>query len=152
MFAKYLLIFFVSMVPLVELRGSIVMAVGMDLDYWTSLAVCVVGNMLPVPFIILFIRQIFAWMRRHMPKLDGFVAKIESKAHLKGETVQKYGPLGLLIFVAIPLPGTGAWTGALVAALLDMRMRKAVPSILLGVLIAAGIMTAITFGVIHIAG
>ena len=120
--------------------------------YALALTAAVLGNMLPVPFIILFIRQIFAWMRRHMPKLDGFVAKIESKAHLKGETVQKYGPLGLLIFVAIPLPGTGAWTGALIAALLDMRMRKAVPSILLGVLIAAGIMTAITFGVIHIAG
>ena len=152
MLKSYLIVFFISMLPLIELRGAIPVGIGMGLPILPTYLVCVVGNMLPVPFIILFIRQIFAWMRRHMPKLDGFVAKIESKAHLKGETVQKYGPLGLLIFVAIPLPGTGAWTGALVAALLDMRMRKAVPSILLGVLIAAGIMTAITFGVIHIAG
>ena len=147
-----LLTFLVAMVPVVELRGAIPFGVVRGLNLWTAIIASVLGNLVPVPFIILFIRRIFAWMRAHMPKLDGFVAKIESKAHLKGETVQKYGPLGLLIFVAIPLPGTGAWTGALVAALLDMRMRKAVPSILLGVLIAAGIMTAITFGVIHIAG
>ena len=149
---KVISTFFISMLPVVELRLGLPYGIALGLDYPLALTAAVLGNMLPVPFIILFIRQIFAWMRRHMPKLDGFVAKIESKAHLKGETVQKYGPLGLLIFVAIPLPGTGAWTGALVAALLDMRMRKAVPSILLGVLIAAGIMTAITFGVIHIAG
>ena len=147
-----LLTFLVAMVPVVELRGAIPFGVVRGLNLWTAIIASVLGNLVPVPFIILFIRRIFAWMRAHMPKLDGFVAKIESKAHLKGETVQKYGPLGLLIFVAIPLPGTGAWTGALVAALLDMRMRKAVPSILLGVLIAAGIMTALTFGGIHIAG
>ena len=102
--------------------------------------------MLPVPFIILFIRQIFAWMRRHMPKLDGFVAKIESKAHLKGETVQKYGPLGLLIFVAIPLPGTGAWTGALVAAMMEMRLKRAFPAIAIGVVIAGVIVSVVTYG------
>ena len=140
---KFISTFFISMLPVVELRLGLPYGIALGLDYPLALTAAVLGNMLPVPFIILFIRQIFAWMRRHM---------IESKAHLKGETVQKYGPLGLLIFVAIPLPGTGAWTGALVAALLDMRMRKAVPSILLGVLIAAGIMTALTFGVIHIAG
>ena len=120
-----LLTFLVAMVPVVELRGAIPFGVVRGLNLWTAIIASVLGNLVPVPFIILFIRRIFAWMRAHMPKLDGFVAKIESKAHLKGETVQKYGPLGLLIFVAIPLPGTGAWTGALVAALLDMRMRKA---------------------------
>ena len=82
--------------------------------------------------------------------MDSFITKLENKAHLKGETVRKYGPLGLLIFVAIPLPGTGAWTGALIAALLDMRLKSAVPSIFLGVCIAATIMTLLTFGVIHI--
>ena len=91
-------------------------------------------------------------MRAHMPKLDGLVTRMEKKAEKNRAAVEKYAFWGLAILVAIPLPGTGAWTGALVAALLDMRMRKAVPSILLGVLIAAGIMTAITFGVIHIAG
>ena len=85
-----------------------------------------------------------------MPKMDSFISKLETKAHLKGETVRKYGPIALLLFVGIPLPGTGAWTGALIAALLDMRIKKAVPCIFLGVLIAAAIMTCITFGVIHV--
>lgn len=147
---KFISTFFISMLPVVELRLGLPYGIALGLDYPLALTAAVLGNMLPVPFIILFIRQIFAWLRRHIPRLDGFVEKLENKAHLKGETVQKYGPLGLLIFVAIPLPGTGAWTGALIAALLDMRLRKAVPSILLGVLIASGIMSAITFGLIKI--
>ena len=109
---KFISTFFISMLPVVELRLGLPYGIALGLDYPLALTAAVLGNMLPVPFIILFIRQIFAWMRRHMPKLDGFVAKIESKAHLKGETVQKYGPLGLLIFVAIPLPGRGAGRGA----------------------------------------
>ncbi len=147
---KFISTFFISMLPIVELRLGLPYGIALGLDYPLALTAAVLGNMLPVPFIILFIRQIFAWMRRHLPKLDGLVTKVENKAHLKSETVQKYGPLGLLIFVAIPLPGTGAWMGALIAALLDIRLRKAVPSILLGVLIAACIMSAITFGVINI--
>ena len=112
---KFISTFFISMLPVVELRLGLPYGIALGLDYPLALTAAVLGNMLPVPFIILFIRQIFAWMRRHMPKLDGFVAKIESKAHLKGETVQKYGPLGLLIFVAIPLPGTGAFEAAAAA-------------------------------------
>ena len=80
---------------------------------------------------MVYIRRIFVWLRAHFAKMDSFITKLEKKAHLKGETVRKYGPLGLLIFVAIPLPGTGAWTGALIAALLDMRLKSAVPSIFL---------------------
>ena len=91
---KFISTFFISMLPVVELRLGLPYGIALGLDYPLALTAAVLGNMLPVPFIILFIRQIFAWMRRHMPKLDGFVAKIESKAHLKGETVQKYGPLG----------------------------------------------------------
>lgn len=147
-----LLTFLVAMVPVVELRGAIPFGVVRGLNIWTAIIASVLGNLVPVPFIILFIRRIFAWMRAHMPKLDGLVTRMEKKAEKNRATVEKYAFWGLAILVAIPLPGTGAWTGALVAALLDMRMRKAVPSILLGVLIAAGIMTAITFGVIHIAG
>ena len=146
MLKNYLMVFFISMVPVIELRGAIPIGLGMGLPALPTYLVCVLGNMLPVPFIILFIRQIFAWMRRHMPKLDGFVAKIESKAHLKGETVQKYGPLGLLIFVAIPLPGTGAWTGALIAALLDLRLKLAVPAITAGVFLAGIIISLLTYG------
>ena len=143
---KFISTFFISMLPVVELRLGLPYGIALGLDYPLALTAAVLGNMLPVPFIILFIRQIFAWMRRHMPKLDGFVAKIESKAHLKGETVQKYGPLGLLIFVAIPLPGTGAWTGALVAAMMEMRLKRAFPAIAIGVAIAGVIVSVITYG------
>ncbi|MBS1420225.1 MAG: small multidrug export protein [Clostridia bacterium] len=138
------------MVPVVELRLGLPYGIALGLDYPLALLAALIGNMVPVPFIIVYIRRIFIWIRRHWERLDGFITKLENKAHLKGETVRKYGPLGLLIFVAIPLPGTGAWTGALIAALLDMRLKHAVPSIFLGVCIAAGIMTALTFGVIHI--
>ena len=147
---KLISTFFISMVPVVELRLGLPYGIALGLDYPLALLAALIGNMVPVPFIIVYIRRIFIWIRRHWERLDGFITKLENKAHLKGETVRKYGPLGLLIFVAIPLPGTGAWTGALIAALLDMRLKHAVPSIFLGVCIAAGIMTALTFGVIHI--
>ena len=147
---KFISTFFISMVPIVELRLGLPYGIALGLDYPLALLAALTGNMVPVPFIIVYIQRIFAWIRRHWSALNSFVARLEDKAHLKGETVRKYGPLGLLIFVAIPLPGTGAWTGALIAAFLNLRMRDAVPSILLGVCIAAAIMTALTFGVIHI--
>ena len=132
-----------SMVPVVELRGGIPFGVALGLDIWEAYIAAVLGNLIPVPFIIIFIRRIFAWMRTHMPKLGSVVDKLEHKAHLKGKTVTKYKYLGLFIFVAIPLPGTGA----LVAAFLDMRLRKAIPAIFLGVLIAGVLISALTFGV-----
>ena len=89
-------------------------------------------------------------MRRRLPWLNSLVDKLERKAHLKGQTVTKYKYLGLLLFVAIPLPGTGAWTGALVASLLDIRLRHAFPAILLGLIIAGAITTAVTMGVVHL--
>ena len=147
-----LLTMLISMLPVVELRGGLPAGVAMGLPIPVAFAASLVGNMIPVPFIILFVRPLFQWVRIHIPKLEGFISHLEARAEAKSADELRYQTWGLLIFVAIPLPGTGAWTGALVAALLDMRMRKAVPSILLGVLIAAGIMTAITFGVIHIAG
>jgi len=106
--------------------------------------------MVPVPFILVYISRIFLWLRGRHKKLDAFITKLEDKAHLKSETVEKYGPLGLLLFVAIPLPGTGAWTGALVAALMNMKVKHALPCVFLGVCIAAAIITAVTFGVISI--
>ena len=142
--------FLISMAPIVELRGGLPYGIALGLDYPLALTMAVIGNMVPVPFIIVYIRKVFGWIRRHMQRLDAFVTNLERKAHLKGRTVRKYGALGLCILVAIPLPGTGAWTGALVAVLLDMRLKKAVPSIFLGVLIAAAIMTAVTYSVIHI--
>ena len=147
---KFVTTFFISMLPIVELRAGLPYGIALGLDYPLALTAALVGNMIPVPFIVVYIRRIFVWLRAHFAKMDSFITKLEKKAHLKGENVRKYGPLGLLIFVAIPLPGSGAWTGAPIAALLDMRLKSAVPSIFLGVCIAATIMTLLTFGVIHI--
>lgn len=138
----------VSMLPLAELRLGVPFGILRGLPEWVAFTAAVIGNMLPIPFIIVYIKRIFKWMRRHLPKLDGIVDKLEKKAHLKGEKVSKYKYLGLLIFVAIPLPGTGAWTGALAAAFLDMPLRKALPSIFAGVLLAGIIMMILTgFGI-----
>lgn len=142
--------FFISMVPVIELRGGLVYGITQGLEYPLALMAALLGNMVPVPFIIVYIKRIFAWMRSHIPRMNALVTKLENRAHLKGATVEKYGHWGLLIFVAIPLPGTGAWTGALIAALLDIRTAKAVPVILIGVCIAAAIMTLITYGVINV--
>ena len=137
----------VSMIPIVELRGAIPFGVAtLGLPYGVAFVAAIIGNMIPVPFIVVYIRRIFFWMRRHLPRLNSLVDKMEKKAHLKGQKVTRYKYLGLMIFVAIPLPGTGAWTGALAAAFLDMPLRKAMPSILLGVLIAGFLVTGITYG------
>lgn len=147
---KIVATFFISMAPVVELRAGLPYGIALGLDYPVALAAAVLGNLLPVPFIIIFIRRIFEWMRQKSDRLDSWIGRLENKAHLKGHMVQKYGPLGLCLLVAVPLPGTGAWTGALVAAFLNMRLKRAIPSIVAGVFIAAGIMTAVTYGLIHI--
>lgn len=144
-FGKILTTFLVSMVPVIELRGAIPIGVARGLPFWAAVLVSIIGNLVPVPFIIIFIKKIFAFMREKMPKLNGLVTRLENKANRKSETVQKYAFWGLFIFVAIPLPGTGAWTGALIAAMLEMPLKKAFPSIMLGVLSAGAIVTFITY-------
>jgi len=141
-----LLTFLVAMVPVVELRGAIPFGVVRGLNIWTAIIASVLGNLVPVPFIILFIRRIFAWMRAHMPKLDGLVTRMEKKAEKNRAAVEKYAFWGLAILVAIPLPGTGAWTGALVAAMMEMRLKRAFPAIVIGVVIAGVIVSVITYG------
>ena len=142
---EYLYVFFCAMVPLIELRGSVIIGAGMGMPWFANLALSVIGNMLPIPFILLFIRKILAWM--HTTKhFKGIAQWLEKKAHSKSERVLKYTSLGLVLFVGIPLPGTGAWTGALIAALLDMRMKYALPSIFCGVLVAGFIMSGISYG------
>ncbi|MEG0778340.1 MAG: small multi-drug export protein [Oscillospiraceae bacterium] len=143
---KVIITFFVSMLPILELRGAIPLGVGMGLGHWQAMLISVIGNMVPVPFIIIFIRKIFAWLRSKSPKLEHTVSNLEKKAEGKWDKVRKYELLGLTVLVAIPLPGTGAWTGALIAALMNIRMKYAVPCILLGVIIAGFLMTGITFG------
>ena len=142
--------FFMSMLPVGELRVGLPYGIALGLEYPLALMAALLGNMIPVPFIIVYIKRIFEWMRRHMPKMDAFIKKMERKADINRDTIEKYGHWGLLLFVAIPLPGTGAWTASLIAALLNIRTAKAVPVILIGVCIAAAIMTLITYGVIHI--
>ena len=137
----------VSMVPVAELRVGIPFGVARGLPVWAAYLAAVIGNILPVPFILVYIRRVFQWLRKHMPALNRLVDKLERKAHLKGRTVTKYKYLGLLLFVAVPLPGTGAWTGALAAAFLDMPLRKAAPSIFAGILIAGIAISILTFGV-----
>lgn len=136
----------VSMAPVLELRFGIPWGVAHGLPHLSAFLAAVIGNMIPLPFIVVYIRRIFKWMRRHLPQLDKLLDRLEAKAHLKGRKVTKYRYLGLMIFVAIPLPGTGGWTGALVAAFLDMRLRKAMPAIFAGVLIAGFLITGITYG------
>ena len=134
----------VSMVPVIELRGGVPFGAALGLPVWQALIAAVVGNMIPIPFIVVYIRRILKWMRRRIPRVGRLVDKLEKKAHLKGRTVSRYKYLGLFIFVAIPLPGTGGWTGALVAAFLDMPLRRAVPASLCGVIAAGLIMTFLT--------
>ena len=146
---KYVLTFFTAMTPVLELRGAIPVGVAAGLHPASACAVAIAGNLLPVPFIMLLVRRIFNWLRKTSffgPKIDW----LERRAHLKGRVVRKYRLPGLVILVGIPLPGTGAWTGALVASLLDIRMRKAIPAILLGLLIAGAITVAVTMGLIHL--
>ena len=156
MLQKYLMIFFISMVPLVELRGSMIMAMGMDLDYWTSLVVCVLGNMFPVPVIYFFARQVLIWGadKKYIGK---FFRHCLEKGHQTGEKlIAKAGRGGLfvalMLFVGIPIPGTGAWTGTLAASFLDMGIKSTVLSVSLGVVIAGIIVGTASTGVFSIIG
>ena len=147
---KFIWAFLISMVPVIELRGGLPVAITSGLPWPLAYLATVLGNMLPVPFIIIFIKKIFAWLRKHWPGMDRVVTKLEKRAESKSDTVERYGPWGLLLFVAIPAPGTGAWTGALIAALMNMKLKQAVPVILIGVCIAGLIVTGVTYGAIHV--
>ncbi len=141
---EFIFTLLVSMIPVVELRGGIPFGVALGLPYPVAFTAAVIGNILPAPFILVYIRRVLQWMRQRLPRFNGFVTWLEKKAHLGGEKVNKYKYLGLTLFVGVPLPGTGAWTGALAAAFLDMPLRKAIPSIIAGVVLAGCIMTGLT--------
>ncbi len=139
----------VAMVPVLELRGAIPFGLALGLPASLVYVISVIGNLIPVPAIMLFIRTLFRWLRRR-PWWGEKIDKLENRAHLKGRMVRKYRIPGLILLVAIPLPGTGAWTGALVATLFDIRIGVALPAILAGVLIAGGVMTAVSCGVLSL--
>ena len=138
----------VSMLPVVELRGGIPFGVAAGLPLPLATLAAIIGNMLPIPFLILFTRRVFQWLRRHIPFLESVISRMEAKADSKKDLVLKYEFWGLLLLVAVPLPGTGAWTGALVATVMDLRLKSAMPAIFCGVLTAAAIVSLVTLGVI----
>ena len=146
-FAKCLITFIIAMLPVVELRGAIPIGAGvLGLPVHTAALISFVGNMVPVPFVIIFVRRVFGWMRKKSRILGSFADMLENKAKSKGESLYRGELIGLIIFVAIPLPGTGAWTGAMIAAILNSRLRAALPAIGVGVAIAGILVTGITYG------
>ena len=147
--AKELIIFIISMIPILELRGGLLAAgpAFLNVPMWRAIPICIIGNLIPVPFILLFITKIFTWLKgtKH---LEPFVEKMENRAMNKKEQIERYEFWGLLLFVGIPLPGTGAWTGSLIAALLGIKFKKAFPAVTLGILLASFIMTVLSYTVI----
>ena len=156
MLKKYLFVFLVSMVPLIELRGGVPFAVGMGLDYYKALIVCVIGNMLPVPIIYFFARKVLEW-GRDKKYIGGFFTYCIEKGERGGQKLKAKAGRGglfiaLLLFVGIPIPGTGAWTGTLAASFLNMGLKATSISVSLGVVIAGIIMGVVSFTGIHVFG
>ena len=141
------IVFIISLFPILELRGGILASSLLDVTMWKGILISAVGNILPIPFILFFIKKIFTAMKK-TKLLRPLVEKMENKAMKKRDQIEKYEFWGLVLFVGIPLPGTGAWTGALVASLIDMDIKKAFKAILLGICLAAVIMTLISYGVL----
>ena len=139
-----LVVFLLSMMPILELRGGLIAAALYGIPIVEAVCICFVGNLIPIPFILLLIRPIFNWLR-HTSLFRPLVEKLEAKAMGKSDTIQKYQFWGLLLFVGIPLPGTGAWTGALIADLFDIRIRHSLPAIAVGVAMAGCIMLVVSY-------
>ncbi len=150
-FSPEIIAFIVSLLPVLELRGGLIAAKLMNVEFFKAFAICYIGNMLPIPFILMFIRKIFNILKK-IPKVEQILNKLEARSLRKADGVKKYRLLGLLLFVGIPLPGTGAWTGALIADLLDIRIKHSLPVIAVGVLIAGIIISILSYGVLGLLG
>ena len=154
-FGKEAIVFIISMIPILELRGALLVAgplLGVPVS--TAIPLCIIGNIIPVPFILLLITPIFNWMKG-TKTFKPLVNKLESKAMSKSDKIEKYEFWGLVLFVGIPLPGTGAWTGSLIAALLGIKVKKAFPAVLIGICMATVIMWFISYvllGGVHLLG
>lgn len=144
---KYLIVCGMSMVPVIELRGAVPYGVTAGLPLLPVLLTAILGNMVPVPFILLFIRKILAWMKTREGFCKRLAEKLEARALSKSDVLEKYAAFGLFVLVAIPLPGTGAWTGSLVAAVFQLKWKHAIPSIFAGVVAAGIIMSIVSYGV-----
>lgn len=145
--SPHAVIFLVSMIPILELRGGLIVGSLLHVPMWEAIPVCIVGNIIPVPFILLLVTKAFSLLRK-TKLFRPIVDKLENRAMSKSDTIARYEFWGLMLFVGIPLPGTGAWTGSLIAALLGIKNRKAVPAILLGLLMATVIICVIFYGIL----
>ena len=140
------IIFIISMIPVLELRGGMIAASLLGVNWKIAMIICILGNIIPVPFILLFVKKIFEVLKK--TRFSKFIYKFEEKADSKSKDILKYKKLGLFLFVAIPIPGTGAWTGSMVASLLGFKVKNAIISIFLGVIGAAVIMSILSYGVL----
>lgn len=148
-FVKEIIVFIISMCPILELRGGLIAASLFHMDPWLSYIICMLGNILPIPFILWLINKILKWMRNSKSKkLKGIATWLDKKVDKHKGQIEKYGYWGLVIFVGIPLPGTGAWTGCLIAAVLEMDKKKSFLAALAGVFIASIIMMLLSFGIL----
>lgn len=145
------IIFLISMVPILELRGGLLAASPalLNVPILKAIPICVIGNFIPVPFILLFIKAIFNWMKK-FEKLGKIAIWFENKAMNKKDQIEKYEFWGLVLFVGIPLPGTGAWTGSLIAALLNIDFKKAIAAVCIGIMLATVIMSCISYGLLGV--
>lgn len=141
--SKELTVFFISLMPLLELRGGLIASSLLNLDWKTAFPICVLGNILPIPFILIFINKVFSLLKK--TKLNRFVIFFEERAKIKSEKILKYKELGLFAFVALPLPGTGGWMGALIAALMCLDIKKSTFIITLGIITAGTIMSLLSY-------
>ena len=145
--SKEVVVFIISMIPILELRGGLLVSQLIQVPITTAIPLCIIGNIIPIPFILLFIKQIFKWMKK-IKLFRGLIEKLENRAMSKSDNIKKYEFWGLVLFVGIPLPGTGAWTGSLIAALLDVDFKKAILAELIGIAIATVIMSILTYGLL----
>lgn len=141
-----LIVFIISMIPILELRGGLIAAALLNIDMFRAIPICLIGNFIPVPFILLLIKTIFKWMKKHNI-LKNFIEKLEAKSLSRSDRIRRYEFIGLVLFVGIPLPGTGAWTGSLIAALLDIDIKKATLAVICGLFLATTIMCIISYGI-----
>lgn len=146
-YGKEILVFIISLLPILELRGGLLAAALIGLDPVKSYIISIIGNVLPVPFILLLITKILAWMRESKIKLFNKVANwLDEKVEKHKGQIEKFGYLGVVLFVGIPLPGTGAWTGSLIASVLDMDRKKTFLAVMVGIFMASIIMMLVSFG------
>lgn len=145
--SREIVIFIISMIPILELRGGLIAAKLLNVSITTAIPICIIGNIIPIPFILLFIKQIFKWLKK-VSIFKKIIEKLEARAMGKSDSIKRYEFWGLVLFVGIPLPGTGAWTGSLIAALLDIDFKKAILAELLGIAIATIIMSIFSYGLL----